>query len=113
MKFNVEIVCTDASRVTEEKLHGYILRAIAGVVANNGGIITSMYCTKSEKNVGELKENDEKCGIVECKNCEYMIQGDYIKSCTNNIVKSLIWHGEKTFDGNKPCPYYEPKKNRK
>lgn len=50
---------------------------------------------------------------AECKNCEYMMQGDYIKSCTNNIVKSLIWHGEKTFDENKPCPYYEPKKNRK
>ena len=47
---------------------------------------------------------------AECKDCEYMISGDYTKSCTNNIVKSLIWHGEKPFDGNKPCPYYEPKK---
>ena len=48
MKFNIEVECTDNSRVTEEKLHGYILRAIAGVVANNYAIITSMSCTKEE-----------------------------------------------------------------
>lgn len=59
----------------------------------------------------ELVEGEEK--KTECKNCEYMIESDYGKSCTNNYIKSLLWHGEKPFDENKPCPYYEPKKNRK
>ena len=48
MKFNIEIECTDNSKVTEEKLYGYVLRAIASVVANNSGIITSMSCTLKE-----------------------------------------------------------------
>lgn len=49
MKFNVEIVCTDNSKVTEEKLYGYVLRAIASVVANNCGIITSMSLVRCDE----------------------------------------------------------------
>ena len=48
MKFNIEIECTDNSKVTEEKLYGYVLRAIASVAANNYGIITNMSCTLKE-----------------------------------------------------------------
>lgn len=58
MKFNIEIECTDNSKVTEEKLYGYVLRAIASVVANNSGIITSMSCTQGED------KTDRKRGIV-------------------------------------------------
>ena len=42
IKMNLEIQCTDNSRVSVEKLYGYVLRAIAGVVANNDGIVTKM-----------------------------------------------------------------------
>lgn len=42
IKMNLEIQCTDNSRVSVEKLYGYVIRAIAGVVANNGGIVTKM-----------------------------------------------------------------------
>ena len=59
MKFNIEVECTDNSRVTEEKLHGYILRAIAGVVANNYAIITSMSCETREKNIVKKLKIDE------------------------------------------------------
>lgn len=42
IKMNLEIQCTDNSRVSVEKLYGYVLRAIAGVVSNNDGIVTKM-----------------------------------------------------------------------
>lgn len=43
MKFNVEIKCNEKSKVQEEKLYGYIIRAIGGVVASNDGIIKKHY----------------------------------------------------------------------
>lgn len=42
MKFNVEIKCNEKSKVQEEKLYGYIIRAIGGVVASNDGIIKNI-----------------------------------------------------------------------
>ena len=35
IKMTLDIKCTDKSRVQEEQLVGYLLRAIAGVTANN------------------------------------------------------------------------------
>ena len=56
MKFNIEIKCAKKSRVTEEKLYGYIIRSIAGVVANNNGIITTMSCDTEKHNEEEEGE---------------------------------------------------------
>lgn len=42
MRILIDVKCNKNSRVTEEKLYGYILRAIAGVTANNEGIITEL-----------------------------------------------------------------------
>ena len=38
----VEIVEAEEQRVKPTRLIGYILRAIAGVVANNGGVVANL-----------------------------------------------------------------------
>lgn len=40
IKVNIEITCTKKSKVTAEELSCYILRAVAGVTANNKGMVT-------------------------------------------------------------------------
>lgn len=62
IKISLSVKCTDKSKVSEENLIGYILRAIAGVTAGNYGIIEKYKCTREGN--GTLEEY-ENIGTVE------------------------------------------------
>ena len=55
IKMTLDIKCTDKSRVQEEQLVGYLLRAIAGVTANNKGIITNYTFEIGSKSVSDTE----------------------------------------------------------
>lgn len=55
IKMTLDIKCTDKSRVQEEQLVGYLLRVIAGVTANNKGIITNYTCEIGNKSVSDTE----------------------------------------------------------
>ena len=49
MKIELEIKCTEDSKISVEVLSNYILRAIAGVAAANKGVVTKYSCEEENK----------------------------------------------------------------
>lgn len=50
IKITINVECSEKSSVKKEQIAGYLLRAIAGVTANNKCLITNYVCEINEKN---------------------------------------------------------------
>lgn len=48
IKITINVECSEKSSVKKEQIAGYLLRAIAGVAANNKCLITNYVCEKFE-----------------------------------------------------------------
>ena len=55
IKITINVGCLEKSRVKKEQIAGYLLRAIAGVTANNKGIITNYTCEIGSKSVSDTE----------------------------------------------------------
>ena len=49
IKITINVECSEKSSVKKEQIAGYLLRAIAGVTANNKCLITNYACEINEK----------------------------------------------------------------
>ena len=56
IKITINVECSEKSSVKKEQIAGYLLRAIAGVTANNKCLITNYVCEINEKNDDKLRE---------------------------------------------------------
>lgn len=56
IKITINVECSEKSSVKKEQIAGYLLRAIAGVTANNKCFITNYVCEINEKNDDKLQE---------------------------------------------------------
>ncbi|EES77837.2 hypothetical protein RSAG_01167 [Ruminococcus sp. 5_1_39BFAA] len=56
IKITINVECSEKSSVKKEQIAGYLLRAIAGVAANNKCLITNYVCEINEKNDDKLQE---------------------------------------------------------
>ena len=56
IKITINVECSEKSSVKKEQIAGYLLRAIAGVTANNKCLITNYVCEINEKNDDKLQE---------------------------------------------------------
>ena len=56
IKITINVECSEKSSVKKEQIAGYLLRAIAGVTANNKCLITNYICEINEKNDDKLQE---------------------------------------------------------
>lgn len=87
IKITINVECSEKSSVKKEQIAGYLLRAIAGVAANNKCLITNYVCEINEKNDDKLQEEyitgkpkltkDEKSFIDELDpSWTYMLRND-------------------------------------
>ena len=56
IKITINVGCLEKSRVKKEQIAGYLLRAIAGVTANNKCFVTNYVCEINEKNDDKLQD---------------------------------------------------------
>lgn len=49
IKITINVECSEKSSVKKEQIAGYLLRAVAGVTANNKCLITNYVCEINEK----------------------------------------------------------------
>lgn len=56
IKITINVECSEKSSVKKEQIAGYLLRAVAGVTANNKCLITNYVCEINEKNDDKLRE---------------------------------------------------------
>ena len=56
IKITVNVECTENSCAKEEQIAGYLLRAIAGVTANNKCLITNYTCEITGKTDNKLRK---------------------------------------------------------
>ena len=56
IKITINVECSEKSSVKKEQIAGYLLRAIAGVTANNKCLITNYVCEINEKKDDKLQK---------------------------------------------------------
>lgn len=49
IKITINVECSEKASIKKEQITGYLLRAIAGVAANNKCLITNYVCEINEK----------------------------------------------------------------
>lgn len=57
IKITINVECSEKSSVKKEQIAGYLLRAIAGVAANNKCLITNYACEINEKMMISYRRN--------------------------------------------------------
>lgn len=57
IKITINVECLEKSSVKKEQIAGYLLRAIAGVTANNKCLITNYVCEINEKKMISYRRN--------------------------------------------------------
>lgn len=57
IKITINVECSEKSSVKKEQIAGYLLRAIAGVTANNKCLITNYVCEINEKMMISYRRN--------------------------------------------------------